>query len=163
MGSLSNSSPIFIAEELAWITSIGKWRTWVKALNCWRWKIKRLFRSTRSNSAVCLWQSCTNSLPAVHPKLLCAPPHCSISQTHLETNTHTQKTLAGILCTHWIVFSKCHMEYDLQKDCFWQPKQRWQCYPDLSTLPLFPGFSCISPFSPALLPLKFFPINLPYV
>lgn len=35
MGSLSNSSPIFIVEASAWITSIGNWRTWVKARSCW--------------------------------------------------------------------------------------------------------------------------------
>lgn len=92
MGSLLNSSPIFIAGESAWITSIGKWRTWVKARSCWRKKgiiIKKVQEATAH-----LWHN--NSLQVVHPKLLCAPRHCSISQTHLETNTHTKHVMWNI-------------------------------------------------------------------
>ena len=33
-GALSYSSPILMVGESAWITSIGSWRTWVRALNC---------------------------------------------------------------------------------------------------------------------------------
>ena len=29
-----------------------------------------------------------DSLPVAHPKLLLAPRHCSIYQTHLEANIH---------------------------------------------------------------------------
>lgn len=105
MGSPSYSSPIFMVGESTWITSIGKWRTCVKARSCKIWKIKKnpllkwieKYNKTLHCVYYSIWQLRRNSLPVVHPKLMCAPHHCSISQTHLEAkDKHVNWILTNI-------------------------------------------------------------------
>lgn len=111
MGWLSNSSPIFIVAESAWITSIGKWRIWVKACNCWEkrhekendWKAQRVTAQCICDKLQQLTSSC--------------PPQAAVCSTSLQyfsnssgnQHTHTQ-TRTWLLCVH--IKTSCFISYD---------------------------------------------------
>lgn len=77
MGSLWNSSPIFIVAELAWITSTGKRRTWVNARNWKRHtKKKQLLKSRTRNR---------KSISVTNLELTSScPPQAAVCSTSLQ-------------------------------------------------------------------------------
>lgn len=105
MGSLSNSSPIFMVAESAWITSTGSWSTWVKARNCRRRERgrgggaggggpgkRKWLKSTKSDSTVHQWQTSTTHFKLSAPS--CRVLHVTAVFVKLiwkPTHTHTQQ------------------------------------------------------------------------
>lgn len=85
MGSPSYSSPIFMVGESAWITSIGKWRTCVKARSCKIWKIKKksiikMNWKVQQNTSLCIVQYMT-----VKEELTSScPPQADVCSTSLQ-------------------------------------------------------------------------------
>lgn len=84
--SLSNSSPILMAAELAWTTSMGSCRTCVKARSWREGKAGVIVRADGvTDGRTDVWEAGPDhSLPAAPPRPPCAPRRCSTSQTHLR-------------------------------------------------------------------------------
>lgn len=113
MGSLSNSSPIFTVAEFAWITSIGKWRTWVRARNYKRDENKTIIwgqREQQHAAAVTNPEQLTSSCPPQAAVCSTSLQYFSNSSGNQNTHTHIKSYMAAMHRRN--IFSKYNVPWN---------------------------------------------------